>query len=294
MQCPSGEIFFQFLENMLTTEQRNSFLIHLLQCPVCAQKIIFMNQVQRHFNRTSGDEKKINGCCSPAILGAFVDGDLEPHENQKIIDHLLECEECLHTLLTLNEVIQANDRTPINVPVDVWKKVDRLGYPKRKQFVNLPVFANFWQSFKNFMTGFFPTPGEVRWPYLIPLGAAIIILLLVAYFPFLPPLDERIIIQAESPNSEIYTNCPVFTWRGCKQIRHYYIEVKCEDRQKIIWQADTRQTSIQFPMDAAEKLICNHHYLWYVKGERKIGEIVSSDSARFYLAAASHFEGNLK
>ncbi|MBN2092197.1 zf-HC2 domain-containing protein [candidate division KSB1 bacterium] len=294
MQCPQGEIFFQFLENILAPEQQKSFLNHLMQCQVCSQKLIFINQVQRHFHKINGDKINPKDCCSVDVLSAFVDGYLTPEENQKIIEHLMECKTCLQKLLVLKDILQTNESSPIQVPPKVWTKVNRFGYPKGNDFFSFLVSTDSWRRFRNFITSFLPILNEIHWPYWVSMGTAIIILLLVAYFPFSSPLDERFTIQVIYPNAEINTDCPVFKWKGAKGIRQYYVEVKCENQQKIVWQTQTKQTSIQFPINTSPKLDYNQPYLWYVRGERKAGEIVSSDSGRFYIASASSFQGDLK
>ena len=284
MQCPQGEVFFQFLENTLSPDQQNNFLNHVMHCQVCSQKLIFMNQVQRYFNKIHGNETNIEDCCSPDLLSAFVDGYLTPDKNEKVISHLLECEACLQQLLALKDILREKDLNSLSVPQNVWTKVNRFGQPDRNIVSKLLAPKNIWQGIQDFFSSFHPVITEVRWPYWISMGTAIVILLLVAYFPFTSPIDERFTIQVISPQMEIYTDCPVFKWKGAKGIRQYYIEVRCESLTEIVWQAQTKKTSIQYPIDAVPKLKCNQHYRWYVRGERNAGEIVSSDSGHFYIA----------
>ncbi len=294
MQCPRGEVFFQFLENTLSPDQQNNFLNHVMHCQVCSQKLIFMNQVQRHFNKINGNKINIEDCCSPDLLAAFVDGYLTPEENEKVISHLLECKTCLQKLLALKEILREKDLNFVGVPPTVRVRVNRLGQPDRNKVSKFLASINLWRGIQEFFSGFHPVLTEVRWPYWISMGTAIIILLLVAYFPFSSPIDERFTIQVISPKMGIYTDSPVFKWKGAKGIRRYYIEVRYENLPEIVWQAQTKKTSIQFPMATIPKITCNQSYRWYVKGERKAGEIVSSDSGHFYIASASGFQGDLK
>ncbi|MBF0620981.1 MAG: zf-HC2 domain-containing protein [Magnetococcales bacterium] len=50
--------------------------------------------------------------CNPELLSAFLDDELDPETNAKLIEHLLECEECQQLLAKLSQARVALSDSP--------------------------------------------------------------------------------------------------------------------------------------------------------------------------------------
>lgn len=51
-------------------------------------------------------------CCTPELLAAFYDGDLNAKRMQSVQDHLLGCEKCCYEIQILHEVLKKQCDAP--------------------------------------------------------------------------------------------------------------------------------------------------------------------------------------
>lgn len=303
VRCPPISQILLYIENGSSLSDKEQFLEHIEQCRDCQKRLQFVRQLAISIQSNIRSLQQTRSeCLDEVSLSAFAEGKISGSEAEKVLKHLLICDQCLNKLLNLEYVLKSPPIDEIKIPDDIMKKVQAMQPDKDM----LPIFVEpsevseseeshpfVSKSWRDILKQFIPVPNLPTWGKIsLAFGIAVLLLMLL-YRPlaennqniFKSERAGRLInkIELSSPKAEIPTLFPEFVWEETENVKDYIIKVWSDELGKVIWCDSTRDNRICYPTTAPVKLKPNRSYSWQIEAILNNGERLTSVTHNFII-----------
>lgn len=292
MDCVTIEETFQMRDGILSKKRQREVEKHIQTCEQCKQQLLSVSAFNSLIPMKVGNGvHPQNECLLESSIGAFIDGQLEGKEKEKVELHLSHCDNCLNQVVKARKILNEMESGRLDeVPEWAINQTKDL-IPDNVSQIGL---INNLISFTKFKIGEFRTiSAKSRW---VGIAASIIILSLLIVSP---KIIERLIDKDKTPEiyrgkkeelvqliqpingSKVNHHNIVFQWEEIAQTIEYRF-LLLNEIGDILYQQKTTKNQITLAQNF--KLEAGQGYFWSVEVQFPNGEVIISKPSHFQFA----------
>ena len=276
-RCITSEELLQMVDSNFDNQQQKEMREHIKECKACRQlfKNISNLEVVIKTKRLNFFPKYKEKCLDEQQIAGFVDNSLTDKDKHRIGRHLLHCDNCLHQIVQLNNMVEDIKSSDLEtVPDNVLLQVKQIVLEKTTGI-------NRWKSllseFHCQVNDFFEQTRSLRW---LGYGVAALLFIFIISFPvnkiFINSsrLENEItrtenkIIQSElkllipEPGTIIQNKSITFVCQKLANVEEYHFTL-LNNVGDLIWETNVKKNMVKLPQGV--KLTNNENFFWKVE-----------------------------